>query len=277
MASEVLGTPSVRFVEPAFSDIIDEQYNDALLASNGSEGRLLIDENEDVIGLAFGEGATWDAGALHLRKANRTLIERFEATDGEIYEENREIWAGAVNEYYNLDLIESQVPAIEDMNPDRVGMVEDLIAGFWGDLKDCTCLDCCCGSGVGSLVLQRRGITPLAYDNDPNLLALGLTRGRLDPKRTMWIDATMASRYTGNVPAGLGLMIGEINAFNAPMWEQIVWELVSLTDMALFSVGKEEEARLVQQWTSQRGRSVEVIENQRDPIYDRWICSVTRD
>jgi len=50
-----------------------------------------------------------------------------------------------------------------------------------------------------------------------------------------------------------------------------------LTELCLITVGKEEEAGWITVWAEQCGGSVEVSENTRDPIYDRWVCRITRE
>jgi hypothetical protein len=88
----------------------------------------------------------------------------------------------------------------------------------------------------------------------------------------MCIDATRATDYTAPVPLGLGVMLGEINAFNQEMWEAIVHALVVLTQEALITVGTEKEVRLIEEWALERQQETEVFENAIDPIYDRWVC-----
>ncbi len=273
-AADILEVSRLRFIEPSFADLPDSEWNEALLQAPAEEGRLLIDRHEEPLGLAFREGEDWTAGSFHLRPPSAALVARFEETGGDIYQDEKDAWAAAVREYYSIALAREITPALDDLNPDRIGMIEELVEGFWGTPGGITCLDCCCGSGLGSLVLRRRGIHPLSYDNDPALLSLGLARGRLLPEETMWIDATVASRYTGNVTAGIGLMFGVINSFNAGMWERITAELISLTDYCLITVGTRDEADLVSRFATSRGREVEVLENPRDPIYDRFVCDI---
>ena len=116
----------------------------------------------------------------------------------------------------------------------------------------------------------------LAYDNDPALLALGLTRGRLAPSDTMCIDAQEASCYVTPVPLGAAFMAGEIYSYNTGLWEPIITGLLALTDETLITVGTEAEAARVEGWCKEEGRDTEVFENQRDPIYDRWCCVARR-
>ena len=43
-AAEVLGLPSIEFVEPSFADLIDSRYNALIASLPGDEGLLLVDE-----------------------------------------------------------------------------------------------------------------------------------------------------------------------------------------------------------------------------------------
>jgi len=119
-------------------------------------------------------------------------------------------------------------------------------------------------------------VQALAYDNDSSLLALGLSRGRLVPEDTMYIDAREAFRYIAPVPLGVAFMAGEIYSYNADLWRSIIAELLALTDEALITVGTEAEATRVEGWCAGEGWDTRVFENPRDPIYDRWCCVARR-
>ncbi len=276
LVSKVLELPGVRFIEPAFADLPEDTFTAWMEDLPADQGRLLVDEDSDPLAMAFLTGQGWLAGSLHLREPTLALIEHFEEMNGDIFQEDRAVWEEAVREYYSLLLIETTTPALEDLNPARTAQVRDLLAESWGDRAGISCLDCGCGSGLGSFLLRERGMRPLSYDNDASLLSLGLSRGRLLPGETMCIDATYASRYCGGAEAGLGLMFGEINAFNEQDWEMITAELLALTNDCLITVGTEREARLIQSWAEARRCRVEVRENDRDPIYDRWVCLIER-
>lgn len=271
-AAEILGVDEVVFVEPQFSVLPDPRYNDTLTIAGGDEGRLLLDEHEEPLALAFKNGDCWITGSFLNRNPTALLIEKFENLNGEIYQEDRAVWAAAVREYYSLALKTEVPPSIEDLNPKRRGILKDLIEKTWGTGSRETCIDACCGSGVGSLVLRDLGYTPLSFDNDPALLSLGLSTGRLLPEETMWIDAMKVSQYTSPVPKGIGIMMGEINSFSQEMWQQIVSELFAVTEETLITVGTEPEAQLIRDWGEGLGRTVEISENPADPIYDIWVC-----
>jgi hypothetical protein len=276
-AEEILEIQNPRFVEPTFADLIHDEWTDIIISAAGDQGRLLIDEKDDPLALALGDGSRWNVGSFHLRKPTAGLIERFEETAGEIWQENRETWAEAVREYYSIELVHSIKPSIEDLNPNRSGMVAAMIAGIWGQNGDgARCIDFCCGSGVGASVLRQYKFSPLCFDNDPSLLSLGLAKKRLLPEETMLIDGRIASRYIRNATFGLGLMFGDINTFTEELWEQIVSEIISLTSDTIITTGTEKEARLVGEWATSRDRVAEITENRRDPIYDRWVCHVMR-
>jgi hypothetical protein len=273
-AAEILGVDAVRFVEPDFAALTDSRFNAVLAATKGDEGRLLLDEHEDPVALVFHGSEGWIAGSFLCRKPSVALIELFESVNGEIFQEDRAVWAGAVREYFSTALVTQVPPSIDDLNPKRHGILKNFITSTWGKSKGETCIDCCCGSGVGSAVLRDLGFSPLSYDNDESLLSRGLTEKRLLPEETMWIDATIASRYIEPVPKGVAIMAGEFNSFNQEMWERIIGELCSITHETLITVGTEKEAMLVKEWGTAMDRSVSVKENPADPLYDRWVCRV---
>jgi len=270
--TEILDIDEVRFVEPEFAAQTDYLFNDVLAAAGGDEGRLLVDGDGEPIALAFHGPGGWLAASFLFRNPTVGLIEQFESMNGEIFEEDRPVFSAAVREYYSNLLIKEVTPAIEDLNPVRRGILSALIGKHWGRGYHGRCIDCCCGSGVGSLVLRDLGYVPLSFDNDASLLSRGLAAGRLLPSETMCIDALFASRYIEPVPRGIGIMMGAINTFSQEMWEGIVQELFLISQETLITVGTEDEARLIQKWGEAMERTVEVTENPADPIYDLWVC-----
>jgi hypothetical protein len=273
-AAEILGIGAVRFIEPDFASLTNGRFNAVLAETRTDEGRLLLDEHEEPLAMAFHGPDGWIAGSFLCRNPSVALIELFENVNGEIFQEERAVWAGAVREEFSTALAAKILPSIDDLNPMRHGILKNLISGTWGNSTGETCIDCCCGSGVGSAVLRNLGFSPLSYDNDESLLSRGLTEKRLLPHETMWIDATIASRYIKPVQKGVVIMAGEFNIFNQEMWESIIGELCSITQETLITVGTEKEAGLVQEWGSGMDRVVDVKENPVDPIYDRWVCRV---
>jgi len=269
---EILGIDAVRFVEPEFTAQTDSLFNDVLAEAGGNEGRLLLDEQEEPLALAFHGTGGWVAASFLYRHPSVRLIEQFETMDGQIFEEDRAVFSAAVREYFSNLLLKEVPPAIEDLNQVRRGILTRLIEKYWGAGNGGTCIDCCCGSGVGSLVLRDLGYVPLAYDNDASLITRGLAAGRLLPAETICLDALVASRFIDPVPRGIGIMMGAINDFSKEMWEQIVQELFLVSQETLITVGTENEARIIQEWGNAMERTVEVTENPADPIYDLWVC-----
>jgi hypothetical protein len=270
--AEIFELENLRLVEQSFADLTDSRFNSILTEQGVSEGRLLLDEAEEPLALAFQCAEGWVAGSFLCRNPSVPLIDLFESVNGEIFQENRAVFAAAVREYFSKALAAEVPPAIEDLNPTRRGILGTLIENIWGSGSGETCVDCCCGSGVGSLVLRDIGYSPLSYDNDASLLSRGLFTGRLLPTETMCINAMVASQYVDPSPKGIGIMMGEINSFSQDMWEAIVRELFTATKETLITVGTEPEARLVAEWGEEMGRTVEVTENPADPIYDLWVC-----
>jgi hypothetical protein len=273
-AAEILGIDTIRFIEPDFAALTDSSFTAALAEMQADEGRLLLDEHEEPVALAFHGTDGWIAGSFMCRNPSVPLIELFENVNGEIFQENRAVWAEAVREYFSTALVATVPPSIDDLNPTRHGILTTLIRNIWGEGHGETCIDCCCGSGVGSAVLRGLGFSPLSFDNDESLLCRGLTEKRLLPHETMWIDATIASRYIDPAPKAVLIMAGEFNSFNQDMWEQIVGELCSVAHDTVITVGTENEAMLVREWGLAMERDVDVKENPADPIYDRWVCQV---
>jgi len=271
--ADILGTDQIWFVEPAFANLHDPIFNRILGDYDADEGRLLLDAEQEPLALAFHGIDGWTAGTFLFRNPSAVLIEKFERLPGEILQEDREIWEEAVRDYFSVRLMGEVPPGPEDLNPSRKKILTHLIEDIWGRGSGETCLDCCCGSGVGSLALREIGYAPLSYDNDESLLARGLFEKRLMPGETMWIDATVASRYIRPVQKGVAIMAGEINDFSQEMWERIIGELFASSRESIVTVGTEKEALLVQRWGENKGLRVVVTENTADPIYDRWICA----
>jgi len=263
----------LRCIEPSFAELTEDLYTMMLLEGGADEARLLVDEDEQPIALALRRSDVWGVASFVFRPCYMEVIEAFEETGGDIYQEPRAAWITALRAYYAGELQREVSPAPEDMRPDRPDLVAALLGEVWGARPGWTCLDCGCGSGAGSLVLRRLGMTPLAYDNDAELISRGLAAGRLLPEDTMWVDGTRAGDYIDEpVEAGVALMLGDISSFTAPMWEEIVAELLDLSQETLITVATEPEVRMVAEWCEDAGREAEVRENGRDPIYDRWVC-----
>jgi hypothetical protein len=274
--AEILGVGELRLLEPSYADLTRAGYNDLLAQLPGDQARFLIDEEEEPLALAFHDKGVWTAGSFICRKPSVPALEHFEETNGDIYQEDRNVWVAAVREYYSREIAARVTPAIDDLNRDRPAIIEDLITRVWGKGSGDACLDFCCGSGVGSEVLRRLGYTPLSCDNDESLISRGLAAGRLHPAETICIDATRASEYIEPLPRAIGIMMGEINLHAQELWQQLALQVFSLADEVIITVGTEPEAALVRQWGEGMGRKVAVFENPKDPIYDRWVCTSGR-
>ncbi len=274
-AADLLELPSVRFVEPQYADLPDPAMNDLLLHHVSDNAKILIDNEDNLLAVAFETNDGWVAGSFHLRPPSVEIIEELENSQAEMYEEVRTVWEAAVRSYYAQQIMDTVSPGMEEMNPDRIPLVRDLIVTHLGDISGSEVLDCCCGSGIGSLVLRELGAIPLAYDNDSELLSRGLCTGRLLPSRVLWIDGTQISRYVSHYPAAIGLMLGELNTLNEQIWQAIVAGILQHADRSLLTVGLEKETAFIIDAARAAGKHCRVLENTRDPIYDRWICIIT--
>ncbi|HHT74954.1 MAG TPA: hypothetical protein GXZ80_02730 [Euryarchaeota archaeon] len=271
--SEIMGM-SARFIEPSFDALVDESFTGIILTLPAQEARLVVDEEDWPLALAVRDGEAWNAASFLLRPPIIEVIERFEELGGDVVHTTQDEFMLAMREYYSLHILNNTLMAMEDLSPDRTAKVEELIASVWKGRRGEECMDCGCGSGMGSLALRNQGIIPLAFDNDAGLIARGLHEGRLIPERTMCIDATLLSHYARQVPLGLALMAGSIIDQTAMMWRAILEELFSMTRETLITVETEKEANMVRTWALENEKNVEMFENERDPFYDRWVCLV---
>ena len=276
-AAQILELDGVSFVEPGFASLTEDAFTGVLLGIPATGARLLVDMAEEPLAVAVTDGTDWYAASFLCRKPPREVFTLCEELGADIYQEERSAWAGAVREYFSLLLAGSTTPALEDLPPDRLPGLTALLEETWGKGRAVACLDCCCGSGAGSAAARALGMQPLSFDNDPALLSLGLSVGRLLHGETMWIDAAFASRYLDPVPRGIAVMMGEINPFTLETWEGITGELLCLVEVALVTVGTEGEARRVEGWCRAAGHRAEVAENPRHAFYDRWICRSARE
>jgi len=60
-------------------------------------------------------------------------------------------------------------------------------------------LEICCGNGMATLSLEKRGILPLTTDNDRCQVCQGLEHGVLKPRRTIVMDATRLTDFFGGL------------------------------------------------------------------------------
>lgn len=274
-AEEIFEVQNLTFVEPSFGDLSGIDYLSDLLAlpAQNGYGRLLIDMDEDPLAVALSEdGSTWWASTCLYRQMTGIEIERFEQVGGDLYQTERHLWERAVRRSFAEEIGAVVDPAFEDVPPDRRGKLESLIHEVWGSAGSGPCIDCCCGSGIGSAIISKMGMEPLAYDNDEALIARGLIAGRLDPEGTLCIDGRTADVFLPPAERGLGIMLGEIHSFGTDPWEELVMVLFDLCEEALITVGTERESGLIREWGASVDRKIEVFENERDPIYDRWVC-----
>jgi hypothetical protein len=276
LIQDIFETEHIGCIEPTFADLTSDYYTAELLELEGEEGRILISEDDRPIAFAVRTQDQWTVASFVCRPFTPEIFGRMEELGGDIYQEPQQEYMRALMEYYNLRLCSRVRPAPEDNRPGRQEMIVSLLREVWDDTDGRSCIDCCCGSGVVSAALRECGAYPVAYDNDPELIALGLVTGRLFPDQVMHIDATIASSYIGPAELGVGLMLGDISSFNKEMWQQIVWQLLYLSERTLLSTATEPEIRLIEEWCGEMGRTAEVFEHDADPIYDAWVCVATQ-
>lgn len=203
----MLELDELRMLEPDYASLVNNGEPGVLIceAEPADKGaRLLIDEDESPLLFAVKSGDEWCGTSWLFRSPTAGEFSLFEAADGDIYQEDRGNVEDACRAYY-AEIIQTVIaPAGDDLTEERVGKVRGLLHEVWGPSISGTALDACAGSGIGSLLLREMGADPIAYDNDPELLALGLSSGRLAPGRTACIDARAASAYLPDAEYGSG-------------------------------------------------------------------------
>lgn len=275
-AAVILDLDDVKFIEPNYERLADNSYTAKLISTKAEEARMLISEDEWPLAVALKTATGWIAGSFILRKPTEAVIEKVESLEGDVLQDERSEWEAAVREYYSLALLATVQPAMEDFNPGRMKSVADLIEERWGQIEGEACLDACCGSGAGSAALRSLGMIPMAYDNDPSLLSLGMHAGRLLPENAVCIDGLKAGKLLRPAHFGLMLMAGEVHPHDQIIWRLLVEELLSLTESTLITTGTEREARLIADWAKAKGRKVETSENKREAFYDNWVCDIKK-
>lgn len=271
----MLEVENLNFLEPDYSSLVNNGEPAVIIVDSRSiitGARMLIDEDDTPLVFAVYADNAWSASSWTNRAPTQVEIEIFESLNGDIYQESRADIDDALREYFSRRLAQEIMPAADDLTSERVDKVKELIKEYLGENISGLCIDACCGSGIGAEILREMGGEVLAYDNDPALILLGVSQGRLDPAKTVCIDARNASVYMPDADFGLGIMFGQMYEYTKDMWQPIVEELAGITSKTLITVATEQEALWVKEWAENVGRTLEIFENDRDPIYDRWVC-----
>ena len=265
-----IGRP-VCFPE-TFAELPDSPGPDLPDMIPAKEALFITDEHDSLLAIARPEQGRLQVWPILFSECQDRDIQVPPGTAGRLVQCTRYDWIAALRAYYCLRLVGRTSPIKEMDQAGRALALRELVTETWGVVPDgARCLDCCCGSGMGSRALRQCGMSPVSYDNMPGQIALGILRGRIRAEETVCIDATIASRYIDPAERGIGLMLGEITPVNAGIWEQIVSELLLLSRETLITVVHKTEAVRVKRWCEARGRIVEIAENSRHPIFDHWV------
>jgi len=264
---------NIHFIEQDYSMLVNNGEPAAIICeANPEDARILLDEEGNPLLFAVKNEGTWYATGWLFRQPTAEEMELFEKADGDMYQEPRKDIEEAFRSYFLDSLISSGPVAEEDITKDRIEKIRSLLQEKLGSQISGVAIDSCCGSGIGSMILREMGADVLAYDNDPDLLALGVKKGRLLREKTVCIDGRSASAYLPDAKIGVGIMFGQMYTYTKDIWQPIVEELAGITEKTLITVATEEEAKWVQEWANGVGHRLEISENERDPIYDRWVC-----
>ncbi|MDD3407259.1 MAG: hypothetical protein PHP13_04160 [Methanomicrobium sp.] len=259
-------------IEPSMMSQTDEGCTAMFLESVPDFAKLLVDEDEDPVACAFNDEGKWVVSSYLYRPFSGEILNFVEDLNGDIYQEKREVYACALRKYYCDDILMEFPTVTEDNRSGRYEMIESLLNDLVKEGSGKTAVDFCCGSGVATKVLSDMGCSTISFDYDASLLSCGIQHKRINPQLAMCIDAREASLFCDPSDIGIGLMLGDITNFDAPMWEDIVFELLSLSKKSVITTATRREIEMVAGWCMDAGRKPEIIENERDPIYDVWVC-----
>jgi hypothetical protein len=270
---ELFDLKELRLLENSFEDLTNESVLVHLLHGS-NEVRLLIDDQETPLAMAR-EDKGWKAASFLWKEPSEELIEILPEMDIKVYTCSVEMYREAVYDHFCQRILAEVQPAIDDLPTDRVKKVSDLIWKEWNFKPGELCYDCCCGSGVGSLAISKVGLRSFAFDVDKELLCRGLKEKRLQTWSTVQLDATRAAEYLERAPYAIMLMAGDINVVNSHIWHRVFDQVLEVADSVLVTVGTKEEVEKLRTWSEEKGRPCRVFENDRDPFYDHWVCSVS--
>ncbi|HJJ33995.1 MAG TPA: hypothetical protein O0X19_06460 [Methanocorpusculum sp.] len=274
--SAMIDAEALHFIEPDYSALVNNGEPGVLIREASPEkngARILLDTEGNPLLFAVKNAGEWYATGWLFRDPSAEELELFGNADGTFYEEERGEIESAFREEFSSRIAKTVTAVGEDLTEHRIEMIRSLLAEKFGtNLSGTTCIDACCGSGIGSSVMRSFGAKPLAYDNDEELLALGFSCGRLKTDEAVCIDGRIASAYMPDADYGVGIMFGQMYSYTKEIWQPIVEELAGITKKTLITVATEEEAHWVQEWAAGVGRDLKISENPRDPIYDRWVC-----
>lgn len=195
----------------------------------------------------------------------------------------------AIIEYYSMALLNRQLCEnchikkepynmvyIESRNSRLKGILERY--RLKGDI-----LEICCGNGMSTLPLHKKGYDPLSIDYDKCQICQGLEHKVLDPKRTIVLDATKISQFfeENRFDTIVGFMLGTIYPFNKGVWEKIMEEAVKILKpggMILLTVNKKEEMEILNVALLRKAITGNLIDNTDEKgIYDQWIYVGNKD
>lgn len=156
-------------------------------------------------------------------------------------------------------------------NEERIVRLESLLESL---PKGTNILEVCCGSGMGTQALLRRGFDPWSMDSDSCDLCQALKSGSMNPKSSFVLDAKLLRHFfkPESFDAVIGFMMGLIDRVNWPLWKNIILTSSSLAkDMVFYTVYSRNEAELIAQTLGEEGFKGEIIDNHDlKGIYDQW-------
>ncbi len=280
-------------------------FMEQMVQSQGIDGKVrAVQDGEDIICLAINNPATkeypsfWAVFTNVVAKSGiqSPAAGRFGglasvllqgADDVDFIDASARELIGALQEYFSIALVEGQlcdgcVKPTETYDmvylDTRVQRLDEMFEKL-GDKFDASgkILEICCGNGMATLSLEKRGIFPLTTDYDRCQVCQGLEHDVLKPKRTIVIDATRLTDFLdgSSFDAVIGFMLGTIYSFNKDIWAAMMDESLKVVKPGgtlLFTVNKHEEIDILKSVLDGLGALGEVIDNtDENGIYDQWV------
>jgi SAM-dependent methyltransferase len=194
----------------------------------------------------------------------------------------------AIIEYYSKKLVDRELCDNCPVSKEPYNMVyiesrNDKLNGILERFKlEGEILEICCGNGMSTLPLHKKGYRPLAIDNDKCQICQGLEHDVLDPERTIVLDATRLSEYfkENSFDTIAGFMLGMIYPYNRDIWERMMLEAVKVLKpggMILLTVNGKDEVKILQDTLEKadiRGRMIDNTDEKG--IYDQWVYIGTK-
>jgi SAM-dependent methyltransferase len=305
---EILGLPdhnNIYFVEESYASLKNNTLSLQYLENIRKDPHAMIsgieDENNNIIGLVLFNPETEETeeflavftNLISSKPAPNESSRRFSSFVKDLefnkfYNVTAAEFNKAIVEYYSIELVNRRLCENCHISKEPYEMVyiESRNARLEGLLEkyklNGNILEICCGNGMSTLPLHKKGYNPLATDYDKCQICQGLEHNVLDPKRTIVLDATKLSIFfaENEFDTVVGFMLGTIYAFNKDIWEKMMAESVKVLKpggFIMLTVNKREEIEILKNALERNGIKGNLVDNtDKKGIYDQWVYVGTK-